>query len=153
MEGLEGVIKKHPFFAGLDEAFCALIAGCAKNVVFQAGENLFHEGEPAEWFYLLRQGLVAMQVAAPGRGAVTFQTLGEGEIVGVSCLVAPYRWNDDAKAVELTRAVAMSAQCLRQKCESDHDLGYEIMKRFTPILIQRLHAAQLQLLDVYGAKA
>ena len=153
MDGLEGVIKKHPFFAGLDAAFCALVAGCAKNVMFQAGEHLFHEGEPAEWFYLLRHGRVAMQVAAPGRGAVTFQTLGEGEIVGVSCLVAPYRWNDDARALELTRAVAMSAQCLRQKCESDHDLGYEIMKRFTPILIQRLHAAQLQLLDVYGAPA
>ena len=56
----------------------------------------------------------------------------------------------DAKALELTRAIAMDAACLRGKCEGDHDLGYEMMKRFMPVLIQRLHATRLQILDVYG---
>lgn len=151
MEGLERIVKEHPFFAGVDEAFCNTVCGCAKNVRFEAGEYLFHEGEPADWFYLLRHGRVALQLTAPGRGAVTFQTVGEGEIVGVSWLIPPYRWTYDAKAIELTRAIAMDATCLRQKCESDHDLGYEMMKRFMPILIQRLQATRLQILDVYGA--
>ena len=153
MEGLERILKQHPFFAGLDDAFCDLVCGCAKNVSFQAGQYLFHEGEPADWFYLLRHGRVALQIAAPGRGALTFQTVSEGEIVGVSWLVPPYRWSNDAKALELTRAIAMDAACLRRKCESDHDLGYEMMKRFTPVLIQRLQAARLQILDVYGVHA
>ena len=153
MEGLERILKQHPFFAGLDDAFCDLVCGCAKNVSFQAGQYLFHEGEPADWFYLLRHGRVALQIAAPGRGALTFQTVGEGEIVGVSWLVPPYRWSNDAKAIELTRAIAMDAACLRRKCESDHDLGYEMMKRFMPVLIQRLQAARLQILDVYGVHA
>ena len=150
MEGLERILKQHPFFAGLDDAFCDLVCGCAKNVSFQAGQYLFHEGEPADWFYLLRHGRVALQIAAPGRGALTFQTVGEGEIVGVSWLVPPYRWSNDAKAIDLSRAIAMDAACLRRKCESDHDLGYEMMKRFMPVLIQRLQAARLQILDVYG---
>jgi len=153
MESLERIIKQHPFFAGLDEAFCDLLCGCAKNVSFQSGQFLFHEGEPAEWLHLLRHGRVALQVASPGRGALTFQTLGEGEIVGVSWLVPPYRWNHDAKALEPTRAIAMDAGCLRRKCESDHDLGYEMMKRFMPVLIERLQAARLQMLDIYGAPA
>ena len=68
----------------------------------------------------------------------------------MSWLVPPYRWTNDAKAIELTRAIAMDATCLRQKCEGDHDLGYEMMKRFMPILIQRLQATRLQILDVYG---
>ena len=153
MEGLERILKQHPFFAGLDDAFCDLVCGCAKNVSFQAGQYLFHEGEPADWFYLLRHGRVALQIAAPGRGALTFQTVGEGEIVGVSWLVPPYRWSNDAKAIELTRAIAMDAACLRRKCESDHDLGYEMMKRFMPVLIQRLQTARLQILDVYGVHA
>jgi len=153
MEGLERILKQHPFFAGLEDAFCDLVCGCAKNVSFQAGQYLFHEGEPADWFYLLRHGRVALQIAAPGRGALTFQTVGEGEIVGVSWLVPPYRWSNDAKALELTRAIAMDAACLRRKCESDHDLGYEMMKRFMPVLIQRLQAARLQILDVYGVHA
>jgi CRP-like cAMP-binding protein len=153
MEGLERIVKEHPFFAGMPDAFCELVCGCAKNVHFGAGQYLFHEGEPADWFYLLRHGLVALQVSAPGRGAVTFQTMAEGEIVGLSWLIPPYRWTYDAKAIELTRAIAMDAKCLRQKCEADHDLGYEMMKRFMPVLIQRLQATRLQVLDVYGTPA
>jgi len=153
MEGLERIVKEHPFFAGMPDAFCELACGCAKNVRFEAGQYLFHEGEPADWFYLLRHGRVALQVTAPGRGAVTFQTMAEGEIVGLSWLIPPYRWTYDAKAIDLTRAIAMDAGCLRQKCEADHDLGYEMMKRFMPVLIQRLQATRLQILDVYGTPA
>ena len=153
MEGLERIVKEHPFFGGMQDAFCKLVCGCAKNVRFDAGQYLFHEGEAAEWFYLVRHGRVALQLTAPGRGAVTFQTIGEGDIVGVSWLIPPYRWTYDAKAIELVRAIAIDATCLRQKCEADHDLGYDMMKRFMPILIQRLQATRLQILDVYGTHA
>jgi len=150
IEGLERFVREHRFFTGLDEGFCNLICGCAMNVRFEAGQYLFHEGEPADQFYLLRHGRVSLEVTAPGRGVVSFQTLGEGEIVGVSWLIPPYRWSYDAKALELVRAIAMDASCLRGKCEADHNLGYEMMKRFVPVLVERLHSTQLQMLDVYG---
>jgi CRP-like cAMP-binding protein len=149
MEGLERIVKEHPFFAGMKDEYTNLIAGCAKNVRFEAGQFVFHEGEPADQFYLLRSGRVALQISAPER-VLTIQTVGESEIVGASWLVPPYRWGFDAKALELSRAIAMDAACLRGKCEGDHDLGYEMMKRFMPVLIQRLHATRLQILDVYG---
>jgi CRP-like cAMP-binding protein len=148
--GLDRIVREHPFFAGLEEAFCTLVCGCAKNVRFEAGQYLFHEGEPADEFYLLRHGRVALELHAPERGPVTFQTLGEGEVVGVSWLIPPYRWTYDARALTLVRAIGMDAACLRQKCEADHDLGYDMMKRFMPVLIQRLQATRLQILDVYG---
>lgn len=150
MEGLERIIREHPFFAGLDERFIQLVCGCARNVRFEAKQYLFHEGDPANEFYLLRQGHVALEIASPGRGALTFQTLGEGELVGVSWLIPPYEWQYDAQARDLTRAIAIDGSCLRSKCESDHDLGYEMMKRVMAIMIQRLHATRLQILDVYG---
>lgn len=153
MEGLERIVREHPFFAGIEEEFCTLVCGCAKNVRFEACQYLFHEGALADQFYLLRHGRVALELTAPGRGAITFQTLGAGEIVGVSWLVPPYRWTYEAKALELARAIAMDATCLRQKCEANHDLGYAMMKRFMPVLIQRLQATRLQILDVYGAHA
>lgn len=151
METLERILSEQPFFAGLDESFCRLACGCAKNVRFEQNQYIFHEGDPADEFYLLRQGQVALQISAPGRGAMTFQTLRDGEVFGVSWLVPPYRWTYDAKALEPVRAIAMDARCLRAKCEADHHLGYEIMKRFMPVLIDRLHATRLQMLDVYGA--
>lgn len=148
--GLDRILREHRFFAGLDEESCGVVCGCAKNVRFEAGEYLFRAGESADQFYLLRHGRVALEVAAPGRGAVTFQTVGEGEVVGVSWLIPPYRWTYDAKATDLVRAIAMDASCLRRKCEADHDLGYEMMKRFVPVLVDRLQNTRLQILDIYG---
>jgi CRP/FNR family transcriptional regulator, cyclic AMP receptor protein len=153
IEGLERIIGEHPFFAKMDKHFLDIVVGCAKNVRFEAGQYLFHEGEPADQFYLVRHGRLALQINSPGRGALTFQTLSEGEIVGISWLIPPYRWAYDAKALELTRAIAMDAACLRGKCEADHDLGYDMMKRFMPVLIQRLQAMRMQILDVYGTHA
>jgi hypothetical protein len=81
-----------------------------------------------------------------------FATEGEGSLVGASWLVPPYRWRFDARATELTRAIGINGQCLRDKCEADHDLGYAMMKRFLPVFVQRLTDARLQLLDVYGKR-
>jgi len=74
-------------------------------------------------------------------------------MVGLSWLIPPWRWTYDARAIDDTRAIAIDALCLRQKCEADHDLGYEMMKRFMPVVIQRLQATRLQILDVYGTHA
>lgn len=150
METLERILAEHPFFAGLDARHIQLIVGCATNVRFDAGQFIFREGEEANEFYVIRHGKVALEIFVPGRGPVTIQTLGEGEILGWSWLIPPYHWHFNARAVELTRAIALDGKCLRAKCEDDHDLGYELLKRFAHIVEQRLQATRLQLLDVYG---
>lgn len=151
VESLEKIIAAHDLFAGFDKPFLELVTGCAKNVRFEAGHYLFHEGDPADEIYLIRHGRVGMEISAPGRGSMVFQAAGPGEAIGLSWLVPPYRWNYDARASELTRAISIDAACLRRKCEADHDLGYAVMKRFMPIIVERLHTTRLQLLDVYGS--
>ncbi len=153
IESLDRYIREHPFFAGLAEEYVQLIVGCARNVVFKAGAYLYRHGDPADAFYLLRHGRVALEMSAPGRAPVTFQTVIEGEIVGVSWLLPPHRWSYDARAVDLVRAIAMDAKCLREKCDSDHDLGYDMMMRFVPVLVSRLQATRMQIMDVYGTPA
>jgi CRP-like cAMP-binding protein len=150
MEGLERILRQQRFFAEFPAEQSALIAGCARNHRFAAGQYLFHEGETANEFFLIRHGHVALEIAVPARAPFMFSTLGEGEIVGAAWLIPPYRWTIDARAVETTLALGISATCLREKCEADHHLGYEMMKRFLPVLVNQIHAAQLQILDVYG---
>jgi len=152
MEKFEQILREHSFFLGLDPEQSALIAGCAKNHRFDAGQYLFREGEPADEFFVIRHGRVALEIAAPGQAPVVVTTLGEGEIVGASWLVPPYRWIYDARAVEMTRAFGIDAACLRGKSEADNRLGYEMMKRFVPVLVKQLQATQLQVLDVYGKR-
>jgi CRP-like cAMP-binding protein len=152
MDTLEPIIAQHPFFQDLEPLHRQLIVECAANVRFQAGAFLFREGEAANQFYLIRHGMVALQVFVPGRGAITVDTLEAGEVLGWSWLFPPYRWHFDAQTLELTRAIAFDGQCLRAKCDADHDLGYALMQRFARIMMQRLQATRLQLLDMYGVQ-
>ena len=150
METLERILIEHPFFKGLETQYLQLIIGCASNVRFNAGQFIFREGEEANQFYLIRYGKVALEIFSPERGPITIQTLSEGEVLGWSWLFPPHHWHFDARALELTRAIALDGECLRKKCEEDHNLGYELTKRFAQIIEQRLEFTRLQLLDVYG---
>jgi CRP-like cAMP-binding protein len=152
MESLEPLIVRHPFFVDLATNDAHLLVGCASNVVFKAGEEIFREGEPADSFYLIREGKVALENLSPDQPSFVFQTLGAGEVLGLSWLVPPYRWCFNARAVELTRAVALDGKCLRAKCSEDPRLGYELLTRFARAITARLQATRMQLLDVYGTK-
>jgi CRP/FNR family cyclic AMP-dependent transcriptional regulator len=153
MEGLERIVLAHPFFAGFEQELGELVSGCARNHRFEPGKYLFHLGDDADEFYLIRHGTVTLEILPPGQPPVVFSTEREGDIVGTSWLVPPYRWSYDARAVELVRAIGIDARCLRDKCEANHHLGFEMMKRFLPVIMQQLDDARLQILDVYGARA
>jgi CRP-like cAMP-binding protein len=150
VKGLEQLLADHPFFRGMEPGDVGLIAGCGANARFSAGEYLFREGEPADRFYLLRSGRVVVEVHDPARGRITVLSAGEGDVLGFSWLMPPYRWVFDARALELTRAVVFDGTCLREKCEADPRLGYDLLKRVTGVMMHRLEAASVQLLDVYG---
>lgn len=149
MERLDVLLAQHPFLKGMAAEHLALMAGCASNVVYQAGEFLHREGNEADRFFFIRQGRVSVEVYDERRRAITIETLGEGEVLGWSWLVPPYRWRFDARAEALTRALVLDGKCLREKCETDHHLGYQLMRRIVSLMARSLDATRLQLLDVY----
>jgi CRP-like cAMP-binding protein len=151
-ENLTELLRKHPFISNLDDKFLKTLLSCASNVAFTDGEYLFREGEEAIKFYLIRSGRIALELHGSERGMIRIETIGTGEVLGWSWLIHPYRWHFDAIAVEDVRAFALDGKCLRTKCEKDHDLGYEMYKRFSQVLENRIKATRLQLLDVYGLK-
>ena len=146
---IEQLLAEQPYFKGLSPSQLAAVTGCAKNVRFEAGEHLLRQGDDANEFFVIRQGKVALEASAPA-GPITIQTLGDGDVVGWSWLVQPHVWRLGAVARELTRAIALDGACLRRKCEEDHDLGFELLKRFSFLISERLEATRLQLLDFYS---
>jgi CRP-like cAMP-binding protein len=150
MKGMEELVGEVPALAGLAPAHAELVAGCAQNTHFEVGTYLFREGGPADTFYAIRRGSVALEIHVPAREAVIVETLHDGDLVGWSWLFPPYRWSFDARALEPVSAIAFDGACLRGKCEADHDLGYELMQRIAQVIIERLQATRLRLLDVYG---
>ena len=150
MRALDELLTEVPLFEGMSDPELELLAGCASNVRFREGEQVFREGQPADTFYVVRHGMVALETFVPPLGGVTIQTVEAGEVVGWSWLFPPYRWQLAARALTTVRATAFDAACLRQKCEDDTALGYDLMKRFAQVVIERLQWTRLRLLDVYG---
>jgi CRP-like cAMP-binding protein len=150
MRTIETLLGDVPLFRDMTPEALDLLSGCASNVRFVDGEMLFREGDDADVFYVIRHGRVALETFVPARGPVTIETIDPGEVVGWSWLFAPYRWHFDARSLGLVRATRFDAACLRAKCEQDPAFGYDLILRFTQVLIERLQWTRLRLLDVYG---
>jgi CRP/FNR family transcriptional regulator, cyclic AMP receptor protein len=150
IQTFEKLLGEHPFFKELAEPHLDTVTGCAANMVFQPGAFIFREGQPADHFYVVREGKVAVEVFVPNKGPVTIETIQGGEVLGWSWLFPPYKAHFDARALNHVRALSLDGACLRAKCEKDPALGYQLMRRFTQLLMARLEATRMQLLDLYG---
>jgi len=150
METLAGLIAEHSLFKGLEPRHLEFLVGCASNVRFEPGQFVFREGGEANQCYLIREGKVSLEIEAPPRGTIIIQTLTKGDVLGWSQIFPPYRWKFSARAIELTRAIALDGKCIREKSEEDHDLGYELLKRFSRVIQERLQATRLQLINLYA---
>ena len=149
-KSIPDLLAEHAFFRDLTPQALDLLAGCGKNVHFDAGQYIAREGDQADTFYALRRGRVAVQVHSPEGGPLVVQTLGVGDVLGWSWLFPPHQWHFDAVAMESTSAVEFDGACLRGKCESDVAIGFGFVRRFAQVIVQQLEAARLQLMDVYG---
>jgi len=143
---IESVIRTHPFLEGMSPHQYRILSDCATRVQFGTGEAIFREGDPADRFYLIRKGKVALESYTSDRGIVCVQTIGAGDVLGWSWLFPPYFWHFDARALEPTDALFLYGTPLRDECEADHDLGYELMKRMAQVMMSRLQATRWQLL-------
>ncbi len=148
IENLSEILRQHPFLSNLSPDYMTLINGCASNAHFLEGSLLIREGEIADKFFLLRSGRVTLEMDMPPRGSLRIQTVGPGEVLGWSWLISPYRWHFSGRAVADVRAIVLDGECLRNKCQTDHDFGYEILDRFVRLMEDRLQATRLQLLDL-----
>lgn len=151
-ESLARSLAEQPFCKELTQAQVEFLAGCAKNARFAAGEYLVREGSLAEALYLIRTGRVTIESHLPGKGPVSVDTLGPGDILGWSVLLPPFRWHLDARALEPTLAFELDANCVRGKVQADHGFGYAFTLRLLAAASQRLTHARLQQLDVYKAE-
>jgi CRP-like cAMP-binding protein len=152
MATIEELLGEVPALRALAPEHRAALSGCARNRVFEPGERIMREGDPADAFYVIREGSVALETVVPGRSAVILQTLHDGDLLGWSWLVPPYRTAFDARATATTHAIAFDGACLRGKCEADPALGYDLLKLLSGVFVNRLQDTRLRLLDLYAKR-
>lgn len=149
MQTAQEMLAAHPFLAGLAVPGLTRLSFWSRRQTFHAGARLFEEGTRADRFWLINEGHVALDLHVPVRGRSIVETLGPGEVLGWSWLFPPYRWHFGATAVETTLAIALDGPGVRGLCEEDPALGYALLNRFVPVIVERLQATRLRLLDLY----
>ena len=137
--------SKHPFLVDMDPRHVETLLRGATEQQFRPDEIIFREGEPANRFYLINWGEVALEAKCPGDGVVHIQTLRVGDVLGWSWLFAPFAWNFQARALKETRVIACDGGHLLVKSEDDDEFGHELVKRLAYVTIQRLQETRKQL--------
>lgn len=151
MEDLGKILREQPFFQGMNANYLSSVAECASLLRFHAGDFVFRQDEEANYFYLILEGKVDVELFSAQGGPVILQEIQKGDVLGWSWLMPPYRWRFDARTVEEVQTMALDAQDLKRRMEKDSGLGMEVLARFVPVITQRLEFARLQLLNLYGA--
>jgi len=150
MQDLETIVVHHPFWQNLHQRYSHFLGECAGTQHFAPQQQIFQTGCEANHFYLIERGRVALETPfIPGKGVMIIQTLEAGEALGWSWLFPPFVWHFGARAIQPTDLVVFDAKFLRQKASEDHEFGYELAMRVGNVMLQRLQATRLQLLD-YG---
>lgn len=140
------IIGAHLFFRGLPADYVKRLAGAACHVTYPAQYRLFDEGMTAQRFWLIDAGQVALDALVPGVGRVIIETLGRGQVVGLSWLQPPYQFRYGAVATQPLQAFEFDGAAVRAACEEDPALGYALVKRFMAVAAHRLQATRARLL-------
>ena len=143
---MQSAIARHPFFGQMKPNLLGIVCAQAQEMRFSPGQTIFRQGEPANRFYIILDGQVALECHAPPHGDILIQRFGGGEVLGWSWLLAPFAWEFQARAVEATEIIALDGGHLLVMCEQNHELGFELLKRMSKLIVATLQAIRRQLL-------
>ena len=143
-------LKSHDFFSELNETEMTLLSDSARSIHLTEGDVLFRQGERADKFYVICDGLIKVQVPAIMGPALEIQSVGNDQLLGWSWLIKPYRWNFLAAAEKDSELIEFDGKAILQHCEQDPVFGYKLLKHFTALMSERLDAARHRMMEEWN---
>lgn len=150
-QSIADFLKELKFFEGLQEEYFKSLEVCAEEISFAKGRLIANEGDHVDKIYFIQHGAVNIEYHSRGHFEI-LETLHEHDVFGWGWLTQPQIWHFDVRARNAVRTIALDVKAMTQKCDLDHSFGYEMMKRFIPVIAHRLDMARLQLMDVYSPR-
>jgi CRP-like cAMP-binding protein len=148
LNGLTDAFATHDFLCHLSERVKMRLASGAAPFTARPGDYLARQGQPSHAFFLIQSGAVLLGTAGPRGDTIAIQTVGPGEAVGWSWLIPPYTWQFDCRAVDEVKGLKFDAEWLRNECEQDPELGYQLLKQLAKVLAERLAMTRMRLVQV-----
>jgi CRP-like cAMP-binding protein len=147
---MAALLAEQPFFAGMRPIHLERLSFYARRSVFRPGARVFNEGGHADRFWVIRAGRAQINTHLPGRPDAVIETLGPGAVLGWSWLFPPQTWHFGAVTLEPTLTVELEAAGVLRLLQDDPEIGYELTKRFMAVVVERLQATRMRLIDVYS---
>lgn len=147
---IEQYIAEHEAFAGLKDSSIDFLAACADKREVKEDEVLFQYGAKADRFYLVLSGRVSVEVGAIQGPPLELRSVGPGEVLGWSWLIPPYKWHFQARAEEPSEVLEFDGEAILQRCEQDPVFGYQLFKRFSGLMSERLAAAREKMMNEWS---
>lgn len=144
------LVAQQPFFKGMSDHLIQLLADSIMEMQFKPGDWIYRQGDPANRFYLILEGKVLIESDVKERGMIPIRTLGPGDDLGWAWLFPPHYMHFSACVIEPTRTIFFYGTRLREKCDANHELGYQLMKRVAQVVARNLNATQRRLLECTG---
>jgi hypothetical protein len=136
-------LKAFEFFKGFTDTQLEKLLTVAKEETFEAGAQMYKNGDPARALLLLREGKAILAMDSnlgPHKPPmqVTVDVITKGESMGWSAVVEPYIFTLGALCIDRIKAITLDAPGLRSLMDADAALGYMIMKATAKVISNRL---------------
>ena len=149
-ESVAKYLSKQEFFSGLEPEYIEFMDACASERHLDQGAVLFHHGERAERFYLVRSGRITIEIPAIQGPSLEVQNLGPHQILGWSWLISPYKWSFQARAQQPTDLIEFDGKAVLDRCEKEPRFGYAVLKRFSSLMSERLEASRRKMMEEWN---
>ena len=131
------LIATHPLWHDMQPKHLLALEHCAHLIAYERGDWIGRVGESAEFFYLITGGCAELSLPINEADSVPIMRLNKQAMIGWSWLYVPFEWQYDVQAVTTLDAIAFNVECVRAMLEADHELGFQLMKRFGTVIQER----------------
>lgn len=147
---IDSMRQRSELLRSLTDTDLEVLGDLSREMRAAQDEILFDENGPADTLFIVVEGRVGLEMTSPGKSPLVIQTLGSGDLVGLSWYFPPYRWKWRARTLVDTDLIAFDAAGVRQHCDNDRDLALSVLGVLAQEMAGRLHGARVQLLDLYS---
>lgn len=121
------MLRRIPLFCRLEPAKLKLLAFSSTYLTFEAGEELFREGDPADGAYIIEEGDVDVLTGRDDR-MVKVGTLGKSDLFGEMALIMNETRTATIRATSHLKVLKIDADVFLRLVTEDPDAALSVMR-------------------------
>ncbi len=137
--------RRYQYFAGASNEVHNALAKISSIRQYKAGERLFEEGDSAKHLIIVKSGQVDIIYLLKDNHEVVAESAISGDVISWSAILAPYTLTASAVGFKDGELIEIDGKQLREMCDKDTSLGYQLLVEIARGLRDRLTGLRVQI--------